>query len=168
MNKFKKNSLVIVSIIICFLFLLTMYFCAKNTNVSYASSDQNISNEEDNNVNVSPRLFTQLSISLNGGAGKVWTTVRNDFTFLPSTVMIILQLYSSKIYCEDYHQMEMVSSSSTMDLDMGKTLTVECSTEGEQKYWLGRMRYKIDGGEWQEKVAGVGLYSSTGEFLGIN
>ena len=113
------------------------------------------------------RLFTNLEIVLNGGNGEVWTTVKNKFTLFPSTVYVIVQLYVSDVYCENYQDMTLAAANSTMDLDMGNTIEARASTEGKQSYWMGRMRYKIDGDEWDERTVGVGLYSATGEFLGI-
>lgn len=115
----------------------------------------------------SERLLTNLEISLNGGNGEVWATVKNKFTLFPSTVYVIVQLYVSDVYCEDYKEMTLVVANSTTDLDMGHTIEARASTEGKQRYWMGRMRYKIDGNSWEERTAGVGLYSGTGEFLGI-
>lgn len=113
------------------------------------------------------RLLTNLGITLNGENGEVWATVKNRFTLFPSTVYVIVQLYRSDTYCEDYKEMTLVSANSTMDLDMGHTIEARGSTEGRESYWMGRMRYKIDNDPWDERTVGVGRYSADGEFLGI-
>lgn len=166
----KLGTYVSIAILILLSIFVIPFLVHKN-NVSYATSDKSVKyvkNEQPSSESATPYLFTQLSISLNGGNGKVWITVKNDFTFLPSTVMVIVQLYYSDTYCEDYQQMTLVASDSTMDLDMGKTITVEASTGGQQRYWMGRMRYKVDSADWKEKTVGVGLYSAEGNFIGIN
>lgn len=45
-------------------------------------------------------LATSLSLSINSGNGKVWATVKNDLTVFSSTVIVIVQLYSSDSYAE--------------------------------------------------------------------
>lgn len=112
-------------------------------------------------------LFTTLSISLNGGDGKVRTTVKNDFTLFYSTVRVIVQLYASDTYQEDYHDMELIWQNSTIDLDMGVTVTAEASTGGRQRYWIGRMRYSINAGGWEERTVGPLLYSAEGKYSGV-
>lgn len=133
-----------------------------------ATSENGVEHETVLSKEDSTRLLTNLEIALNGGDGEVWTTVKNKFTLFPSTVYVIVQLYVSDVYCEDYKDMTLVASNSTMDLDLGKTIEARASTGGKQCYWMGRMRYKIDGDPWDERTVGVGLYSATGEFLGIS
>ena len=112
-------------------------------------------------------IFTSLSLSINGGNGKVWTTVKNDVTIFPSTVLVIVELYCSDDYQEKYENMTLVQRKSTEDLNMGDTIVVEGLTGGKQKYWQGRARYKVDNKGWEELNTGTGLYSADGEFLGI-
>lgn len=120
------------------------------------------------NENVSTRgIYTALSISINGGDGKIWTTVKNDVTIFPSTVWVIVELYASDTYQESHTNMELICRNSTTDLNMGKTIKAEAATGGVQKYWQGRMRYKVDGGAWKEGTTGTLLYSADGTFLDI-
>lgn len=111
--------------------------------------------------------FTNLSISINGGNGKVWTTVRNDFTLFPAVVTVVIQLYVSDTYQEDYHNMTIAAQDEIADLDMGKSITVEASTNGKDLYWIGRMRYDLDGRGWDERTVGPAHYSASGEYLGV-
>lgn len=112
-------------------------------------------------------LFASLSLAINGGDGMIWATVKNDFTLLPSTVVVIVELYCSDTYYESHEDMELVSINSTEDLNMGKTITAEASTGGVQKYWQGRMRYKVDKKGWQSETTGTMKYSAEGEYLGL-
>ncbi len=116
---------------------------------------------------IEPILWTSLSLAIDGGDGKVWATVKNEFTLFPSTVWVILELYSSDTYQESHLNMTLVGRESTLDLDMGHTLTITASTGGVQKYWQGRMRYKIDNDEWKEGNTGTLLYDADGNFLNI-
>ena len=138
-----------------------------NVNYSYAETDNSISDATDEEEKeVQPRAFTTLSISINGGDNKVWATVRNDFTLFPSTVVVVVELYSSLTYTDDYTKMDFVVANSIDDLDMGHTISAEAPTGGVDKYWIGRMRYQIDRNSWKSKVTGVCKISATGEFLG--
>lgn len=112
-------------------------------------------------------LYTSLSLSINGGDGKVWATVKNDITIFPSDVKVIVELYASETYYESYTDMELVCMNAIEDLNMGKTITAEASTGGVQKYWHGRMRYKIDNGAWESGTTGTLLYSADGTYLNI-
>lgn len=157
-----------------FIFTLCMIIIASiivaislNVNYSYAETNNSISDATDEEEKeVRPRAFTTLSISLNGGDNKVWATVRNDFTLFPSTVIVVVELYSSLTYTDDYTKMDFVVANSIDDLDMGHTISAEAPTGGVVKYWIGRMRYKTGSGAWKSEITGVGKYSATGEFLG--
>lgn len=112
-------------------------------------------------------IYTALSLSINGGNSRIWATVKNDLTLFPSTVFVIVELYSSETYCESYLDMELVSRNSTTDLNMGDTIVAEGMTGGVQKYWQARMRYKRDNDAWKEGNTGTLLYSADGTFLNI-
>lgn len=110
-------------------------------------------------------LFTQLSVSLNGGDGNVWATVKNDFTLFPATVTVYLELYYSLEYAESYSEMTYVGQAYLHDLDMGSALQYSASTEGQQRYWLARVRYKIDSRDWEEKTTNPVLFNAFGNHI---
>lgn len=112
-------------------------------------------------------LYTSLSLSLNGGDGKVWATVRNDVTLLPATVNVVVQLYCSDTYQEDYQEMELIAYNSITDLDMGKSIVAEASTGGKEMFWIGRMRYRVDSQSWKEDIVGPARCSANGDYLGL-
>lgn len=116
---------------------------------------------------VSPILFTDIAVMLDGGDGTVIATAKNMFTLFPTVVGVVLQLYCSPTYCEDYKEMKLVSMTSIEDLDQGHSITTECSTGGEQKYWIGRARFRENNGDWKEVIVGPGLFSASGEYLGL-
>ena len=122
----------------------------------------------ESNEDVSTRgIFTSLSLSINGGDGKVWATVRNDITIFPSTVQVIVELYYSEEYTDNHENMIVADRQATTDLNMGKTIVAESSTNGRELYWQGRMRYKVDDGEWEVKNTGTIHCGPDGEYLGI-
>lgn len=156
-------------------FMVLMMICAMvfvpTFNNAYAEAEQTEFDEfeekDELNDEVEPYgLFTSLSLSINGGDGKVWATVKNDVTIFPSTVRVVVMLYSSDTYTETYTEMTLISTNSIGDLDLGKTLTTEASTGGVAKYWIGRMRYKVDSKDWESRDTGVCKIGASGEFLG--
>ncbi len=160
-------------VLVCALIVVSTFAVISVNKVfkAYAETEQTISNEDPELKGQDGQagtygLGTSLSLSINGGNGKVWATVKNDFTFLPSTVIVIVQLYSSDTYAESYTEMELVCMNSIGDLDIGQTITTEAETGGVEKFWLARMRYKIDGDIWQSRQTGACRLSATGEFLG--
>ncbi len=112
-------------------------------------------------------IFTSLSLSINGGDGRIWVTVRNDVTIFPSTVNVIVELYCSEEYQESHENMTVADRQATLDLNMGDSIVAESSTGGKQMYWQGRMRYKVDNKAWETRDTGTLLYSAEGEFLNI-
>lgn len=122
-------------------------------------------NSESNEV-MPNGLYTSLSLSINGEDGRIWATVKNDFTLFPATVIVIVELYSSDIYYESHEKMELVSINSINDLNMGQTIVAEALTGGVKKYWQARMRYKIDSGSWQNRNTATLLYDADGNCLG--
>lgn len=112
-------------------------------------------------------FFTSLSIIIDSGDGKVIASVKNDFTLFPSTVKVIVQLYSSEAYTANYLDMKLESTNETEDLNMGSKIMTEAATGGVEKYWLARMDYKIDSKNWVSKETGVCRISANGEFLGF-
>ena len=165
----RKNSLILFLVLlsICIVFVLcsvndSFYFAETIDSNEYVSEDENVLGTPD-----TPNLFTTLSISIDGGNGYVIATAKNDFTLFSSTVYVIVQLFSSYTYQENYQNMTMVASDYTLDLDMGDTISVSSSTNGEQKYWLARIRYKVNNGSWKEKDTGPVLCDANGDFLGL-
>ncbi|MDE5789181.1 MAG: hypothetical protein K2H78_02065 [Clostridia bacterium] len=169
MKKGKIKGLTYV--LLCCLLLLSVALICLNANGVYAAPQEYAAESEgteetDGEGGVSTYELADLSLSINGGDGKVWATVRNDFAWFAPKVVVIVLLYSSDTYCESYLDMRMESSNEIADLNMGKTITTEAPTGGVEKYWIARMRYKINNGEWKSKDTGVCRLGPSGEFLG--
>ena len=110
---------------------------------------------------------TNLSLTLKGGDGFVSAIAKNEFTLFPSTVYVIVELYCSETEPSGYEEMTLIAKVSQVDLNMGNTTEARAGTGGVQKYWMGRMRYKIDGNNWDERVTPIGLFSAEGESITI-
>lgn len=110
-------------------------------------------------------IYTSLSLSMDGGSGRVWATAKNEVTIFPSTVRVTVELYCSDVYYASYENMTLAASNSISDLNMGESITVNCSTGGKQKYWQGRMVYKIDNKAPESKVTMVMIFDANGNFI---
>lgn len=169
MKQTKSKKLLISLLLGLLLFVNIVLPMAMRSINSYAATvkdEQGYVDEERDNE-IQPRAFTTLSVSVNGGEGNVWATVRNDFTLFPSTVLVIVELYSSLTYTDNYNKMTLEAINQIDDLDMGNTVSAIASTGGVDKYWLGRVKYN-DGstGGWKYKDTGCCKISASGEFLG--
>lgn len=110
-------------------------------------------------------LVAVVSLSISGGNGMITATAKNEFTLGNSTVRIRLLMYSSYDFQEYHSDMELVDEAIKSDLNIFKTFSLSVPTNGEQKFWMARMRYKVDDNDWQEKVTNCILYSAEGEEL---
>ena len=109
--------------------------------------------------------FTMIALSVYGGNGMVMADVKNAFTLFPATVKVYVELYYSYDFQEDYKCMTHAARGYTEDLDMGKTISVNASTEGETRYWKGRTYYQKDGDEWIEKLTDTVLIDGYGNLI---
>ena len=163
-----KIKALICTVLCCVLLLCVTLICFNVNGVYAAPQDsQNYAPEiEETEEEASTYDLANLKLSINGGDGKVWATVRNDWAWFAPTVVVVVYLYSSDTYTESYLNMNMESSNEIGDLNMGKSITTEAPTGGVEKYWLARTRYKINNGEWKTKDTGVCRLGPSGEFLG--
>ena len=170
MTKLKKKFAILV--LTCFALSCSAIFVNTTTEARADTYYGNVCNTEISIVEntpgkeISPRLLVTLSLTLNGGNGKVWATVKNDFQLFPSTVNVIVQLFYSTSYCEDYNKMTMIKIDSIEDLNMGSTFTVPASTDGKERFWMARMRYRENNGSWNERTVSA-RYSASGEYMGL-
>lgn len=167
-NALKKSIFALVVVTVVSL-ICSVVCLSQNYKVYADAASESIieAAEEGDATEVTPyALAASLSLSINGGDGKVWATVKNDYTVFPGTIGVIVQLYSSDYYAESYKEMTLVSANATVDLDMGKTISVEVSTGGVEKFWLARMRYQIDKSSWNSRQTVACRISADGEFLG--
>lgn len=168
MNKiYKKLCLITLCLLAIITVLITFNFIHSTDAKAVTQDNYNGDTTEGENDEAEPYgVLVSLSISINGGNGKVWTKVKNDFTLFPAKIIVILELYSSTDYTDNYESMTLEAVNSINDLNIGKTITTEASTGGVEKYWMGRMRYKVDSKSWKTKATGVCRISASGEFLG--
>lgn len=166
-----RRRIILLCVAVLFVLVAISLECFASNSKAFAAEnvwEESATEKIENSSEVNPRgLYTHLSLSINGVDGRIWATVRNDFTLFPSTVIVIVELYSSDTYYESHTNMTLVSMKSIEDLNMGNSIVAEGSTGGVKKYWQGRMRYKIDNGGWKSETTGTMLYSADGTYLGL-
>ena len=154
----------ILNFVVLFIFAcgITLAY-AQNGIVANAAQDD-MSNENVEGVETRG-IYTSLSLSMDGGSGRVWATAKNDLTIFPSTVKVTVELYCSDVYYASYEKMTLAAQNSIDDLNMGESITVNCSTGGKQKYWQGRMVYKIDNKFPETKITQIMIFDANGNFI---
>lgn len=154
----------ILNFVVLFIFAcgITLAY-AQNGIVANAAQDD-MSNENVEGVETRG-IYTSLSFAMDGGNGRVWATAKNEVTIFPSTVKVTVELYCSDVYYASYENMTLAAQNSIDDLNMGKSITVNCSTGGKQKYWQGRMVYKIDNKAPESKVTLIMIFDANGNFI---
>ena len=163
MIRVKKYISIMLICVALFLMTLTVVFNSFTVAKAQTATDENavfINSGED--VAMPYGLFTSLTLSIDGGDGYVWATAKNSFTLFPATVRVILELYSSETYQESYTAMNLESRVEINDLNIGKSIIAKAAINGVQRYWKGRMYYKIDSKDWQEQVTRTWLYDVNG------
>lgn len=162
MNK-KKNktiSLVLMLILVIISALIILQ-------PVYAVSTDNEIEDTNENQYSTRGLFTSISISLKGGGnGTVIATARNDFTLGTSVIIVYVELYSSETYQNTSSNMRYENSAMTKDLDIYQSISLTLSTNGQQRYWRARLRYKFDDANWAYKETETVLYNANGVMIG--
>lgn len=107
-------------------------------------------------------ILTTLVLTIDGNDGYVWAKATNKITIFPSTVRVIVELYSSMTYQESYLDMEQEGRKYVHDLDMGQSVTLKVPTNGIQRYWKARMLFKVDNDDWDTRVTSTWLLDENG------
>ncbi|MDE5539999.1 MAG: hypothetical protein K2J20_05890, partial [Bacilli bacterium] len=149
-DKSKVIFLIAITILLLTFILVSIYFYPI---VAHAETIDAETIESEGSGNDNARgIYAKLSLSINAKNGIVTATVKNDFTIGNSKIPVVVELYSSYTFQEYTSNMQLESRNTTTDLNIFKTISTSCSTNGEQKYWCALMRYKHDSADWIEKV----------------
>lgn len=162
MTRVKKFVTLVLALALAALFGIVCH-STKNMSAKAATVEQTAVPTALNEEEATPYgLITNLTFALDGGNGEVWVTAKNSFTLFPAAVNVIVELYYSYDYQDSYTNMTLAGKNSISDLNMGSSIEARASTDGQQRYWKGRMYYKIDNKDWQEKVTDTVLYDGNG------
>ena len=165
----KKHGIAVMLGVLVAVFAIS--FCCVGNSLTASASDVSGKTLESAVVNVDepaeaePRLFTTLSLNIGVDNGEVWAAVKNEFTLGFATVRVYVQLYSSYTYQESYTNMTFESQTYVEDLNIYETVRTASPTNGEQKYWMARARYRINSGDWKDKVSSLWLIDVDGNVL---
>lgn len=121
--------------------------------------------EVDVDNEIESRMYAIISLSIGGSNGEVWAEVRNDFTLGFATILVYVELYSSASYQESYTNMRLENRNFISDLNIFQTIGISAPTGGVQRYWMARTRYRINSGDWTEKVTNAWLFDGDGNVL---
>lgn len=165
----KKSNIVIIPILIIAVIMICFSCFGSALKVSALDMQEDttvIENVESQEIDfqseAEPRLLTRLSLTLGALNGEVYARVKNEFTLGFAVVQVYAQLYSSYTYQSSYTSMTLESQAYIADLNIYETLRTASPINGEQKYWMARAYYKIDNGDWKERVTGVYLIDANG------
>lgn len=155
MKKTKKFLALFFIVILAVLFACP-FMASKKSAIAYASGGDEVSPQG---------LYASVSLKLNVENQTVIATAKNDFTLFPSNIQVYIYLYSCYTYRDSYTEMVLVQQDYTSDLNMGKSITVSAITNGEQKYWQARMKYKVDKKDWIDTTTYTYLISGDGKLM---
>ena len=160
----KKFLKILTVWLVCALASIFFLFAGCSDKSLNMRSDNQLQSPEDSEYGI----YTKLTLTLDCGDGKVWATVKNTYTLLPSTVRVTVELYKSERPVSSYREMELAAENSINDLDIFQTVTAEAPTGGRAYYWQARMYYRIDNGDWQERVTNIMLISYNGKIISVS
>ena len=111
-------------------------------------------------------IYTHIAIFIEGKNGRIHAWAKNIFTLFPSIVPVYVELYSSTTYQDSCAAMKLETYAYTSDLDQGEQIETSISTNGQQKYWKARARFRLDGSDWAITETATLLYNAAGEVIG--
>ena len=155
----RKHFTAIVLCLVLLVLSLTCVQCIANVNIANAQTI----GEEDEAVPYG--VYTDISVSIGVKDGNVVAKAKNKFTLGTSKVQVYVELYSSTTYQDSCDNMTFAGSNYIDDLNIYKSIEILSSTNGEQKYWRAKVRYKLDNKEWQSLETRTILVSADGKIL---
>lgn len=149
----QKTKLFAIIALLC-IFILTSVLVLNINNDAVA--------EQDNEDVGAYGLFTNISVNISGSNGVITATAKNEFTLGYSTIPTYVRLYCSESPQQSYNNMTLKSEAYVSDLDIGKTLTTTCSTQGQTLYWKAVVVYKKDSSDWKTIETASILFDGNG------
>lgn len=141
---------------LCIVLLLVVFITINNSGIVHAQTTE-IEDE------VSTRgIYTKLSLSFNSSNGIISATVRNEFTLGYSTIVVIVEIYSSYEIFDSIEDMTLESRNTIADLNIYESISTSCPVGGEQKYWCAVMKYKQDSKDWVTQTTSLILLDKNG------
>jgi hypothetical protein len=139
-------------------FLSSVTFCCGGITAEAAVDDEPVDVETHG-------LVTTISIKVGSSDGNVWALAHNDFTLGISTIQVYVELYSSLTFKESYREMTLESKNYIGDLNINKSIETYAPINGIQRYWRGRVYYKMDKKDWVSKETTTYLVGIDGKVI---
>ena len=108
------------------------------------------------------RLFTTMKLAIGAENGEVYAYVTNSFALGWAKVQVYVQLYSSMTFQSSYINMTLESQTYDDDLELNEVVMTSSPINGVERYWMARAFYRLDVGEWKEKITSVWLVDANG------
>lgn len=149
----QKTKLFAKIVLLCLFIFTSAFVCCINNNALAEQEDEETSTFG---------LFTNISVDISGSNGVITATAKNEFTLGYSTIPTYVRLYCSESPQQNYNNMTLKSEDYVADLDIGKTLTTTCSTQGQELYWKAVVVYKKDSSDWKTIETASILFDGNG------
>ena len=160
----EKKIKVVTANLLLIIMLLVLSVSLAIGNVGIVANADTADIEE--NQDIEPYgIMARLSIQLGSEDGSVWAMARNDFTLGNSIIEVYVELYSSSTYKNSYRDMVFESSEHIDDLNIYKTITTTAPINGEERYWRGRLHYRMDNKDWISKETATYFIDANGQIL---
>lgn len=157
----KANKLLRINVIV--LVMLAVVLVSLMSGMSMAKAETQDGAAEPAATADERGIFVTLSLSMTGDDnGHIIATVRNDFTLGYSTVIVMVELYSSYTYETDVNNMTFEARNRTEDLNIYESISIAKETGGEQKYWVAQLEYKQDSKPWKATCTAPVLFDANG------
>ena len=169
-----KTSIRIINLcLVIVLLCMTITLCAipATASASAATYDEeqtlNLLNEEESAVPFG--LFCDVSAGIHGieegREGYVTGTARVNVAVLVRNIKAVVELYSSLTYQESYLQMQPEARATSNDLKQGMALSASAPINGVVRYWVVKMYYSVDRGDWKTVVTKPCRFDEKGIYL---
>ena len=168
-TSFRIVNLCLVIVLLC----MTVTLCAIPATVSAEAEtydegqDLVLLNEEETAVPFG--LFCDVSAGIHGieddREGYVTGTARVNVAIFVRNIKAVVELYSSLTYQESYLQMQPEARATHNDLKQGMEVSASAPINGVVRYWVVKMYYSVDGGDWKTVVTKPCRFDEKGIYL---
>lgn len=162
-------NLCLVIVLLCITITLCAIPAAASARAATYDEEQTTDflNEEESAVPFG--LFCDVAAGIYGieddREGYVTGTARVKSAILVKNIKAVVELYSSLTYQESYLQMQPEARAFSNDLKKGMELTASAPINGVVRYWVVKMYYSVDGGDWKTVVTKPCRFDEKGIYL---
>ena len=162
-------NLCLVIVLLCMTVTLCAVPAAASASAATYEEEQALTllNEEESAVPFG--IFCDVAAGIrgieDGREGYVTGTARVKSAIFVKNIKAVVELYSSLTYQESYLQMQPEARATSNDLKKGVELTASAPINGVVRYWVVKMYYSVDGGDWTTVVTKPCKFDEKGIYL---